>query len=107
MRYRVRVTLRAKAAIDEQIGYIANMRQSPTNALRVLEAIEQSIDSLATMPERGALAPEDAYVDYSVRMLIIMRVYLLLYRIDESGGTVVVVGFRHGSRLPRPGDLGE
>ena len=107
MRYAVRVTRRAKDAIDRQVGYIAHDRQSPRNAGLLLGAIDDAVASLSSMPHRGAKAPEDAYVDYTVRMLVIKKSFLLLYRIDEQRRVVTVVGFRHGRRRPRPQDLPE
>jgi hypothetical protein len=36
---------------------------------------------------------------------VIVGNHLLLFTVDEADRQVWVIGFRHGSRLPRPEDL--
>jgi len=43
---------------------------------------------------------------YEIRRLLIGD-YILLYTIVEETRTVWVIGFRHGSRLPRPDNLSD
>ena len=100
MKFRVRVTDRAMRAIDDHVSYIAHEKQEPVNASRVLGAIERAIDTLETMPHRCPKAPEDAFVDDTIRMLIVKMTLLLLYRVDESAKEVTIIGFRHGSQSP-------
>jgi plasmid stabilization system protein ParE len=100
MRYSVRFTARAKRAIDDYIDYIAHEKQGPINAGRVLGAIENAIDTLEAMPHRCPKAPEDAAVDYTVRMLIVKKTLIILYRIDKEAKLVTVIGFRHGRQTP-------
>jgi len=107
MTYHVDVTENAKAAINQFVAYIAHTRQEPSNANRVLDAIWKAIDTLETMPHRCPKAPEDAHVDYTVRMLIVKKTLLLLFRVDDAAQVVTVVGFRYGSRLSRPDNLPE
>jgi toxin ParE1/3/4 len=102
MTYRVDVTENAKAAINDFISYIAHTKQEPVNAGRVLDAIWAAIPTLETMPHRCPKAPEDAHCDYTVRMLIVKKSLLVLYRVDDDAQVVTVVGFRHGSRLQSP-----
>jgi len=100
MKYHVCFTARAKRSIDEYIGYIASDRQEPVNAGRVLQAIYQSIDTLETMPYRCPMAPENDEVQYTVRMLIVKKTLVVLYRVDEGAKIVTVIGFRHGAKSP-------
>jgi len=101
MTYRVNVTDNAKAAINEFISYIAHTKQEPVNAGRVLDAIWAAIPTLETMPHRCPKAPEDVHFDFTVRMLVIKKTLLLLYRVDDAKRVVHVFGFRHGTTLPR------
>lgn len=56
------------------------------------------------MPDRYELAEESRIRSYAIHRLIIGN-YLALYHIVASTRVVRVIGFRHGSRLPRPDDL--
>ncbi len=107
MKYNVRFTSRARRAIDEYVDYIAHDKQEPISAGRVLGAIEKSIRTLEAMPHRCPKAPENAGVDYTVRMLIVKKTLVILYRIDDDAKQVTVIGFRHGHRQPRPDELPE
>jgi mRNA-degrading endonuclease RelE of RelBE toxin-antitoxin system len=104
MIYKVEITSATFDAIQEQARYIAVDCQAPLNSSRWLEQVWDAIDGLERMPGRHNLAPESAYKSYEVRRVIVGD-YLILFTIDEPASTVWVIGFRHGSRLPRPGDL--
>jgi len=99
-KYRVRFTVRARRAIDEYVDYIAFEKQEPINAGRLLGAIDGAIDTLENMPHRCPQAPESATVDYTIRMLIVKKTLLILYRVDDLSRQVTVIGFRHGSHPP-------
>ncbi len=102
--YSVELTDVARAAIISHAQYIAVDCQSPGNAERWLERVWNAIDSLGSLPRRGPLAEEDAHVEYEVRQLVVGS-HLLLFTIDDGNRRVVIVGLRHGHRLPRPSDL--
>ncbi|MGL4513064.1 MAG: type II toxin-antitoxin system RelE/ParE family toxin [Lacipirellulaceae bacterium] len=105
MTYRVRITSRADAEIDEFIEYVACVKQEPVNAARLLNAISEGVESLSAMPQRCAVAPESRTCEREVRVLIVKKTLLVLFTVDEVDRVVIVQGFRHGSR--RPLDLGE
>lgn len=98
--YRVLVSEHARRAIEEQIAYIAHQKQSPLAAGRLLGEIDRAIDTLSYFPHRCPRAPEDKLVDYTVRMHVVKKSYLLLFRVDDVGHAVTVIAFRHGRRLP-------
>ena len=104
MSYRVLITPSARAQILEQGRYIGVDRQAPLNAARWLERVFDAADTLAEFPRRCKLAPENDFRDYEIRRLLIGD-YFLLFTIVEEDQTVWVIGFRHGSRLPRPNEL--
>jgi len=81
-------------------AYIAHQKQAPLAAGRLLGEIDRAIDTLSYFPHRCPRAPEDKLVDYTVRMHVVKKSYLLLSRVDNVGHTVTVIAFRHGRRLP-------
>jgi len=104
MSYAVEITEAALNAIEEQARYIAIDCASPLNSEGWLARVFDAVDGLSTMPTRHGLAVEDEYLPYEVRRVLVGN-HHLLFAIDEQAKTVWVIGFRHGSRLPRPQDL--
>ena len=104
MTYRVAITASAQASIFEQARYIAVDREAPLNAQRWLESVFDAADTLAALPHRCSLAPENEFRDFEIRRLLVGK-YFLLFTIVEEEKTVWVIGFRHGGRLPRPDEL--
>jgi hypothetical protein len=104
MRYAIEITDTALGLIRAQARYIAIECHSPMNAAAWLAKVWDTVDGLEQMPMRHNLALEDAYKSYEVRRALVGD-YLILFTIDESIKKVWVIGFRHGSRLPRPGAL--
>ena len=103
-RFAVELTDAALSAIAEQARYIAVDAQAPVNAQSWLERIWDAADSLERWPCRATLAEEDAYVVYEVRQLVVGK-HLILFTVDEERRKIWIIGFRHGHRRPRPGDL--
>jgi hypothetical protein len=52
------------------------------------------------------LAPENDFKPYEVRRALVENC-ALLFTIDEKNMLVWVIGFRHGSRMPRPDERPE
>ncbi len=106
MNYRVVITSEALAGIERFLDYIAIDQQAPLNAERWWRKALTAIETLDQLPHRCPLAPENEFRDYTIRMLIVDRC-LFLYTVDERQKTVRVIGFRHGSQLPKPEELPE
>lgn len=106
MSHRVLITRSARSRIVEQARYIASESQSLVVARRCLQQIYDAVDGLSDFLRRSALAVENDFREYEIRRLVVGR-YLILFTIVEVDLTVIVIGFRHGSRLPRPDDLPE
>jgi len=104
MKYTVQITDAAYAAIADQARYIAVTCRAPLNAQRWLQKIWDAIDGLEQFPHRHALAAENEFKRYEVRRALVGD-YLILFTIDDEGKNVWIIGFRQGSRLPRPDDL--
>jgi hypothetical protein len=100
MTYKIRITSRADAEIDEFLNYVACTKQQPSNAAMLSAAINRSIDTLTTLPHRCPEAPESEFVAPTVRMLIVKRTLLVLYTVSDADKLVTIQGFRHGSRSP-------
>lgn len=94
MSYRLVIAPEAYDELDQFIEYLAIDQQSPLIAQRWLEKALASLRTLKTFPHRCPPAPENAYYQGLIRMLIIDR-GLFLYRVDEANQTVRILRFRH------------
>ena len=104
MTYRVEVTESAFEVIQRHARYIAVDCQSPLNAQKWLQKGFDEIEKLEHMPARHNLAPESDFKTYEVRRAIVGN-HFILFTVDEALFKVWVIGFRHGSQLPRPNEL--
>jgi len=100
MAYRVETTARAECDADNLLKWL--LAQDAGGAgLRWFEGLEKAIATLAYMPERCAIAPENARVSFEVRHLLYGRkphVYRVLFTIEDDA--VYVLHIRHGRRKP-------
>jgi len=92
--YFVNLTKGAEADLEEIVSYIAN--DSVQNALRVLERLENKVNSLNKMPERGRYVPE--LLDKNIREYkeLIENPWRIVYKID--GNDVYVLAIIDGRR---------
>jgi toxin ParE1/3/4 len=104
MKYTVEITDGAECAISAAVKYIAVECKAPLNASRWVEKVWDVIEGLEHLPKRHNLADESAFKPYEVRRALVGN-YLILFTVDDRAKIVRVIGFRHGSRLPRPQDL--
>lgn len=98
MSYKVVVTPTAEANLDEILRFIA--LDSPTAARKFIAVLRTKLKTLATMPKRCPLAPEDGLDGAEIRHLVFGN-YRILFVID--GAQVAVLQVRHGARLPLTG----
>lgn len=94
-RYRVELTEPAERDIAEAEEWIA--ADSPAVAEQWIDGLLAAIETLATMPARCPLAPEDEDHVEEIRQLIYQR-HRVMFTI--LGRRVVVLHVRHGARLP-------
>jgi plasmid stabilization system protein ParE len=95
MRYRVMVTANAKTNLREY--YVRAARMAPVTADRWLQRFEAAIESLATHPERCAIAAENNSVEPTIRQLLFGRtgsVFRVLFTV--FGDEVRVLHIRRG-----------
>ncbi len=77
-RYKVVVSPAARQQVADQGRFIAEQSGSLEVALRWVDRIYESIDTLDFSPHRYELAEENRYRDYEIRRLLIGK-YLALY----------------------------
>jgi len=104
MAYRVIITDPAIEALRQQAHYLAIEQQVPEIAARWLRRVLDASETLAEMPRRCPLAPEDGYRPYEIRWLGVDS-FMLLFTVAEDTKTVWVLGARHSRRLPLPASL--
>lgn len=92
--YRVLLTRHAENDLAGIYDYIA--ADSPANAAAFVREIEQKVLSLASLPERAPLIPENVLLGTAYRHLVHGN-YRIVFRIRED--TVVVLRVIHGARL--------
>ena len=94
-RYAVRLTAGAQQDLDELYEYIASNDAVP-KAEHVLDEIGQALDSLGTMPERGAITKELLALGIRDYRETYFKPYRILYQIE--GGAVYVHVIADGRR---------
>lgn len=92
--YKVLLTRQAQNDLAEIYEYIA--ADSLENAITFVQAIEEKVFSLTTMPERAAMIPENSVLGSRYRHLPHGR-YRIIFRIKDK--RVVVLRIIHGARL--------
>ena len=100
MAFRVRTSARAKRDLDEILGWLLS-RGAGLAGLRWFEGLRDALLSLANLPERCPLAPENRNFPTEVRQLLYGRTghrYRVLFTIKRD--TVVILHIRHGHRRP-------
>lgn len=102
--YQVLVSPRTRQQIRDYAMHIAQQSGSLTIAEQWTDRIFTGIERLEYFPRRFVRAEEHQHRDYDIYRQVIGN-YLVLYTIDETAAAVRVIGFRHGARLPRPGEL--
>ena len=98
MAFRVEISKEAEHDATSILDWLISQHAGETG-LRWLEGLEKTIASLANMPERCPLAPEDAEFPFEVRHLLYGRkphIYRIVFTVD--GETVYVLHIWHGRR---------
>ena len=93
MAFTVEFSARARRDIDEIVGYI--QADSPVDATRWRQRLQEKMNAMRTMPEACGFAPENDKSQHEVRQLLHGR-YRVLVTIRER--KVFVLTIRHGAR---------
>lgn len=97
MVYKVIITKPAEADVEQSFSFIK--QHSPEAAVTWLTTIQNAIQSLDSMPARGALIPEKIGSGFTYRHLIYGS-HRIVFRVDETTRSVFIVRVYHWSRLP-------
>jgi plasmid stabilization system protein ParE len=104
--YKVITTLTAENLLLNQADFIKDQENHAQPARRWFALTRSEIAKLDHLPRRCPLAEEDAHRAYEIRRLLHHK-HHVLFTIDEATKTVFIIGFRHGSQMPRPEELHE
>ena len=95
---KLRLTPRAARDLADIGDYL--WERSPGAALRVRDAILQSLQNLSLFPELGRKQEEEG-----VRKIVTRRYsYRVYYMADEATDEIIVVAIRHPARRPEHSD---
>ena len=93
--HRVILTSEALTGLENIARYIR--KHSPQNAAAVASAILNAIDSLGQMPTRFKRAGNSRTRGTRIHALVV-RPFIIYYRVEDQPPTVYVLQVRHGSR---------
>lgn len=97
MGYKLIVSQDAHNDIDEIAGYILNHLKSPQAAVGFLDDVEKSYRQVTENPHLYSLCSDERLENLGYRKIVIKN-YLILYRIDEKKQVVYVVRVVYGAR---------
>jgi len=98
MAFRVKQTAQADQDLDGILAWLLE-QEAGDSGLKWFRRLKDALQSLAEMPQRCALAPENKGFPFEVRQLLYGRKphrYRVLFTIDAD--TVVILHIRHGRR---------
>lgn len=98
--YSVLISSPARAQLADIVRYIRSGLQSPYAASAFLRLMESEILSLAQLPRRFALTPEEPWRSEGVRRMPV-KGYLVYYWIDEPRRAVHVIAVIYARRSQR------
>jgi len=94
-RYRVNITAEALADLEQISSYISH--NSPRNAAAFIERILDSVDALNILPTRHKIVGRSRRTGSRVHSMVV-RPYIVYYRVEEGPGAVFILTVRHGRR---------
>ncbi len=95
--YTVKLYSRAYRDLDEIFFYIADHLSEPIAASKMIDALENTIFSLETFLERGAIRRVGAYANQGYRQLF-CKSYTIIYRVLKEKKEVHIVTVRYTPR---------
>ena len=97
MTYSIHITKKAKQDMVQAADYIEFTLLNPDAADALLDATEESINSLAQMPDRIHPVDDPLLSSWGVRFLMVKN-YLVFYIIARNENTVHVIRFLYNKR---------
>lgn len=95
--YEVKVTRQALEQMKEITHYIAHELCAPDTAYNLLDEMENTINSLADMPERMSLADEEPWRTQGVRKALVKN-FIIYFWVDDENVKVQVIAVIYEKR---------
>ena len=89
--YRIRVTRQAREQFREIYTYIENELVAPIAAKQILSELKNAMLSLATMPKRIHLTPEEPWHSEGVRRDRVKNFYIYFW-VNDQDKVVQIIG---------------
>ena len=96
-KYTVKLLSRALKDLDKIYAYIASDLHEAGTAESMIDALEDGILSLESMPYRFPERRIGSYANRGYRQLMVKN-YAVIYRVDEAQKQVIVVTVRYARR---------
>ncbi|WP_314794520.1 type II toxin-antitoxin system RelE/ParE family toxin [Eggerthia catenaformis] len=93
-KYIVKLYTRAYRDLDEIYAYIAGSFLEPITASKMIDELENTIFSLESSPDRGAIRRVGAYANQGYRQLFYKN-YTIIYRVLKEKKEVHIVTVRY------------
>ena len=94
--YQVKLMDKARRDLDGIYAYIAGTFLEPDTAVKMIEALEEGILSLESMPYRCPERKQGIYANKGYRQLFVKN-YTIVYRIDKASKSILVVTVRYSA----------
>ncbi len=95
--YQIKLLSQARRDLDGIYSYIAGTFLEPGTAEKMLDSLENAIFSLESMPYRCPERKRGIYGNKGYRQLFVKN-YTIIYRIEESVKSVIIVTVRYSAR---------
>ena len=96
-KYKVDVSEPAESDIMDIVRYIASQLSAPISAFRMMEILEEAMESLSDLPQRCPLIVDERLSQMGYRKLIVKN-YVVFFSIDEMNKVVDVERILYGRR---------
>ena len=93
--YHIRITPHALADLHSVFEFIRH--DSPANASKMIQSLMDAIDSLESFPYRHGTPRGQSTAKPNIRSMVV-KPYLVRYRIDEPHRSVFILHVRHAAR---------
>ena len=93
-KYEIKITPRAASDIDNIYCYIADEFKAIGTAEEHANLLEEAINSLDTMPYRGAERKTGAFANKGYKQLFVKN-FTIVYRIDDDRKREIIVTVRY------------
>ena len=95
--YEVRTTRQVEEQMAEIVHYLSRELLEPQLANALLTALENSMASLSTLPQRALLVAEEPWHSRGIRRLLCKN-FLIYFSIEEAARRVVILGVVYARR---------